>query len=125
MSSRVWLRRANDAPTRNDGYRVLVDRLWPRGVSRQSAALDLWLKEIAPTPELREWFGHDPAHFDEFRVRYRVELERNISAVHQLLRVAARHDTTLLYAARDSRVNHAIVLAEYLAEQGVRFEPDR
>ena len=89
------------------------------------AALDLWLKEIAPTPELREWFGHDPAHFNEFRVRYRVELERNIAAVYQLLRVAARHDTTLFYAARDSRVNHAIVLAEYLAEQGVRFEPDR
>ena len=125
LMSTLWIKRIYSPADPADGFRVLVDRLWPRGVSRQSAALDLWLKEIAPSPELREWFGHDPAHFDEFRVRYRVELERNISAVHQLLRVAARHDTTLLYAARDSRVNHAIVLAEYLAEQGVRFEPDR
>lgn len=105
-----------------DGYRVLVDRLWPRGVARQSAALDLWLENIAPSAELRKWFGHDPTRFNEFKSRYRSELEANSAAVDELLKVSAQHDTTLLYGARDPCRNNAVVLAEYLAEQGVRFE---
>lgn len=102
----------------HDGFRVLVDRLWPRGVSRQTAALKLWLKAIAPSPSLRGWFGHDPARFQEFRKRYRAELDANGEVVAQLCTLAKDGDVTLLYGARDTQVNHAVVLAEYLAERG-------
>lgn len=100
-----------------DGCRVLVDRLWPRGVSRQNAALDLWLKDIAPSPDLRGWFGHDPARFDVFRQKYRDELSHNTEVVELLLGLAKKQDVTLLYAARDPVVNHAAVLAEFLADR--------
>lgn len=97
-----------------DGYRVLVDRLWPRGVSKQDAHLDLWLKEVAPSPELRTWFGHLPERFDEFTVRYTAELDEN-PAITELRAIIAAHPTvTLLYGARDPRVNHAAVLLGYL-----------
>lgn len=100
------------APT--DGERVLVDRIWPRGVSKDAAKLDFWLKEIAPTTSLRKWFGHDPSRFDEFRERYCDELGSNTDAVSELRRIAARGDVTLLYAAHDEHVNHAVVLADYI-----------
>jgi uncharacterized protein YeaO (DUF488 family) len=109
------LKRVYDDPAPSDGFRVLVDRLWPRGVSKSRAALDLWLKEIAPSPDLRIWFNHDPARFEEFSARYQAELDTN-SAVGELRALAAEHPhITLLYAAHDPEINHAQVLKQYLA----------
>lgn len=111
----VSIKRIYDEPSPQDGYRILVDRLWPRGVSKERAALDLWMKAIAPSPELRRWFGHDPERFDEFAEQYRRELDANTEAVDELKRVCSEHDAvTLLYAAKDPIVNHAAVLREYL-----------
>ncbi len=108
------LKRVYDEPDQNDGYRILVDRLWPRGVSKEKAALDLWLKDIAPSPELRVWFNHDPARFKEFSVRYESELSHN-PAVTELQALAKDHLTiTLLYAAHDPAINHVVVLLKYL-----------
>lgn len=118
------IKRIYEPPLPSDGFRVLVDRLWPRGVSKAEAALDLWLKEIAPSAELREWFGHDPARFDEFATRYRSELKTNVEAVDQLRDIAKAHDTTLLYGAHDRHANQAVVLAGFLAGQGPHFEQD-
>ncbi|WP_375137713.1 DUF488 domain-containing protein [Bifidobacterium sp. UTBIF-78] len=111
----IGIKRIYDEPSPQDGYRILVDRLWPRGVSKERAALDLWMKAIAPSPELRRWFGHDPERFDEFAEQYRRELDANTEAVDELERVCLEHDAvTLLYAAKDPIVNHAAVLREYL-----------
>lgn len=118
----IRIKRIYDAPARTDGKRVLVDRIWPRGVSKESAKLDLWLKEIAPSTELRKWFGYDPERFDEFRDRYCDELEANSEAVSELRDLVGHDDTTLLYAARDRRANHAIVLAEFLKQEDGRIE---
>lgn len=112
------IKRIYDPAAPDDGCRVLVDRLWPRGVARKTAALDLWLKDIAPSSELRAWFGHDPQRFEDFRKRYRQELEANPEPVAQLCALAKRHDVTLLYGARDPHANQAVVLAEFLAERG-------
>lgn len=113
MSFRI--KRIYDEPEPSDGYRVLVDRLWPRGVSRERAALDEWLKDIAPSPELRTWFGHQPERFEEFSARYQTELDAN-PAVEQLRTLSAEHPViTLLYAAHDPAINHALVLQQYLA----------
>jgi uncharacterized protein YeaO (DUF488 family) len=110
----IRLKRAYEPADPQDGYRVLVDRLWPRGVSKQKAAIDLWAKEVAPTPQLREWFGHDPARFAEFRMRYIAELDVN-DAVRDLRDLASEHPVvTLVYGAKDEVHNHAVVLAEYL-----------
>lgn len=117
----IRIKRIYDAPASADGKRVLVDRIWPRGVSKESAKLDLWLKEIAPSPELRKWFGHDPARFKEFSDRYRQELKVNDVAVSELCDLVDQADVTLLYAARDRRANHAIVLAEFLKQEDVRI----
>jgi uncharacterized protein YeaO (DUF488 family) len=107
---RIYEERADD-----DGCRVLVDRLWPRGVSKEDAGLDLWLKEVAPSTELRKEFGHHKERFDEFAEKYRHELDGN-DAVATLLELADRHSrVTLLYAARDTESNHAQVLLDYLS----------
>ena len=111
----VRLKRVYEAPAEGDGVRVLVDRLWPRGLKREEAALDHWLKEAAPSPELRRWFGHDPARWDEFRSRYVAELAANpgnLAALRELIRGSGR--LTLLYAARDTDHNHAVVLRDVL-----------
>ncbi len=95
-------------------YRILVDRLWPRGVSKKSAAIDVWLKDIAPSPELRKWFGHDPAKFTEFSSRYVEELKKT-SAVSTVISILAEHaQVTLIYAAKDEAINHAVVLKNYI-----------
>ncbi|NYD76381.1 DUF488 domain-containing protein [Arthrobacter cupressi] len=108
-------KRIYDEPSDDDGCRVLVDRLWPRGVSKESAGLDLWLKEIAPSPPLRTEFAHMQERFADFRKAYLAELEQN-PAVDTLLDLAGKHSrVTLLYAARDADVNHARVLLEFLA----------
>jgi uncharacterized protein YeaO (DUF488 family) len=110
----VRTRRAYEPAAPADGYRVLVDRLWPRGVGKEEAHLDEWAKELAPSPELRRWFGHDPARFDEFRRRYREELGAREETLREL-RARARDGTlTLVYGARDTEHNGAVVLAELL-----------
>jgi uncharacterized protein YeaO (DUF488 family) len=110
----VRLKRAYDPATQADGYRVLIDRLWPRGVSRERANLDAWEKELAPSTQLREWFGHEPGRFDEFRRRYLGELRSQRSALTALRRRARTGTVTLVYAAGDEEHNDAIVLAEVL-----------
>lgn len=109
----IVIKRAYDAVGEDDGYRVLVDRLWPRGVRKESLALDEWCKDVAPSAELRVWFGHDPAKFDDFSVRYKQELAGS-DAAGQLLGRAKGHKLTLVYAAKDPEVNHARVLQAYL-----------
>jgi DNA-3-methyladenine glycosylase len=110
----VSIKRIYDRPTKLDGFRVLVDRLWPRGVSREKAALDAWLKDVAPSSELRTWFGHEPERFPEFTARYEAELENN-PAVAELKNMLNDHrQVTLLYAASDPDVNHAKVLLAFL-----------
>ncbi|PNH84242.1 DUF488 domain-containing protein [Arthrobacter sp. AFG20] len=114
------IKRIYEEPADDDGCRVLVDRLWPRGVSKDRAKLELWLKEVAPSPPLRQEFAHMQERFEDFRTQYEDELADN-PAVDQLLELAARHrKVTLLYAARDPEVNHAKVLLEFLAARGSR-----
>lgn len=110
----IRIKRIHDAPARADGRRVLVDRLWPRGIRKDDAALDDWLRELAPSTELRQWFGHDPAKWSEFRKRYRVELRRHKAALDALREQAATRRVTLLFGARDREHNQAVVLAEVL-----------
>ncbi|GBQ63279.1 DUF488 domain-containing protein [Komagataeibacter swingsii] len=114
MAHTIHVRRVYDPPTPDDGSRVLVDRLWPRGVSRQRADLTLWLKDVAPSTDLRQWFGHDPARWEGFQERYVAELRANPQPVQQLLDMARASPLTLLYAARDTQHNEAVVLAAYL-----------
>jgi uncharacterized protein YeaO (DUF488 family) len=113
----IRIQRIYEPPKKDQGRRVLVDRIWPRGVSREAAALDLWLKDIAPSTELRKWFGHDPSRFAGFRNRYRQELEENPQPVAELAALARQGDILLLYSARDEHFNQAVVLAEYLNER--------
>ena len=112
---RVQLKRAYDPPLPRDGMRVLVDRLWPRGVRKAKAHIDLWLKDIAPSTALRQWFGHDPARWSEFRRRYRAELKRQPEALAQLRKLARQRRITLVFGAHDERRNQAVVLKEVLA----------
>lgn len=108
------IKRVYEPPDASDGFRVLVDRLWPRGVSRERAALDEWLTDVAPSPQLRTWWDHDPARLEEFAGRYRAELDGS-AAVGTLRERLEEHDpVTLVYAARDEHVNHAAVLRDYL-----------
>ncbi|HEX6959243.1 MAG TPA: DUF488 domain-containing protein [Ferrovibrio sp.] len=111
---RLAIKRIYEPPAASDGARILVDRVWPRGVSKEKAALTLWLKEIAPSTALRKWFGHDPARWNEFRRRYHAELAANKEAIAQLRAVAAKGPVTLLYSAHDEKHNQAVALAEYL-----------
>jgi uncharacterized protein YeaO (DUF488 family) len=110
----IRLKRAYDAASGEDGYRVLVDRLWPRGVSKQQARLDEWDKELPPSTMLREWFSHSPRRFPEFRRRYIDELQAKRPRLTQLRRRATAGTLTLVYSARDSEHNDAAVLAEVL-----------
>jgi uncharacterized protein YeaO (DUF488 family) len=110
----IRIKRVYLPPEKSDGQRVLVDRLWPRGLRKEDAHLVLWLKEAGPSTELRKWFGHDPARWQEFRLRYAHELKDN-PAVARLLELARNGDLTLLYSARDTAHNQAVVLAELLA----------
>lgn len=111
---RIRLKRAYEPLSTEDGRRVLVERLWPRGLTKGRAAIDLWLKEIAPSASLRQWFAHDPAKWEEFRKRYWQELGQNSGAVAQLKQEVKRGVVTLVYAARDEAHNSARALKEYL-----------
>ena len=110
----ISLKRAYEPPSPDDGYRVLIDRLWPRGVSRSRAHLDAWAKELAPSAGLRQWFGHDPERFEEFRRRYIEELRDKRPRLAALRRRAREGKLTLVYSAHDSEHNDAVVLAEVL-----------
>lgn len=109
----VMLKRAYEPPASTDGKRILVDRLWPRGLAKVKARIDLWLKDVAPSTELRQWFGHDPVKWPEFRKRYRTELKTN-PALEELRALSRRGDITLVYAARDPLHNEAVVLKQIL-----------
>jgi uncharacterized protein YeaO (DUF488 family) len=110
----VRLKRAYEPPAASDGYRVLIDRLWPRGVRREGAHLDEWARELAPSSELRHWFGHDPERFEEFRRRYTAELAGQTEKLRELRRRARHGTVTLVFAAHDEEHNDAVVLAEIL-----------
>jgi uncharacterized protein YeaO (DUF488 family) len=110
----IHLKRVYEEPSSNDGVRVLVERLWPRGLTKERAAVDLWLKDVAPSPELRKWFGHDPARWEQFQERYRLELREKKDAVRLLKHKAKEGTVTLVYAARDEVHNGALVLKRVL-----------
>jgi len=114
MAFDIAVKRIYEAPANADGQRVLVDRIWPRGVAKTDAALTLWLKDVAPSDELRKWFGHEPGRWVEFQKRYRAELERNGEAVAQLQGLLRDGKVTLLYGAHDAAHNNAVALAGYL-----------
>ncbi len=117
MAFDIAVKRVYEPPSAEDGQRVLVDRIWPRGVSKEHAALALWLKEIAPSDALRTWFGHEPARWAEFQERYGAELDGNGEAVAQLRGLLGKGKGTLLYGAHDQAHNNAVALAEYLRGQ--------
>jgi uncharacterized protein YeaO (DUF488 family) len=111
----IWMKRAYENPGPQDGLRVLVDRLWPRGISKDKAEIDLWLKEIGPSHELRKWFGHDPEKWEEFKRRYTCELNTSGGEVlKKLRRLASQNRITLVFGAKDERFNNARALKEYL-----------
>ncbi len=110
----VKIKRAYEKPVSEDGKRILVDRLWPRGLTKEKANIDLWLKEIAPTTELRKWFGHDPGKWEEFKKRYRKELTKNDEQVSLLNEQHKKGVVTLVYGAKDEAHNEALVLQEWL-----------
>lgn len=110
----IKLKRVYESPSPEDGLRVLVDRVWPRGLTKEHAAVDLWAKEVAPSTELRKWFGHDPAKWKQFQIRYRKELQENRAALHELKRQCKGHIVTLIYGARDEEHNQAVALKQIL-----------
>ena len=114
---RLVLKRVYEKPVRSDGRRILVDRLWPRGLTKAKAQADLWLKDIAPSTELRQWFQHDPSKWSEFRKRYRAELRRNPDPVAILKKQISRGKVTILYGAKDEEHNEALIIKEYLEEK--------
>ncbi len=109
-------KRAYEPAEASDGVRLLIDRLWPRGISRDAAHLDAWRKDLAPSDELRRWYGHDPARYPMFRARYRAELRRRPSEIAALVALARRGTLTLVYAAKDAERSNAAVLAELVEE---------
>ena len=111
------LKRIYETPAAEDGFRVLVERLWPRGVSKEAAALDLWLKEVAPSAELRRWFAHDPTKWVEFRARYYAELRRKHSYLNPLVERAMGEVVTLLFSSRQQKRNNAVALKAYMEKQ--------
>jgi len=110
----IRLKRAYEKPSPDDGTRILVERLWPRGLSKERAAVDVWLKDVAPSTELRQWFGHDPAKWERFEERYWKELEEKEDAVRLLKQKGKQGTVTLVYAARDEEHNGALALKRFL-----------
>ena len=110
----IKLKRVYESADEADGKRILVERLWPRGLTKEKAQVDLWMKDVAPSTALRKWFDHDPAKWTEFQKRYRAELEDNSEQVAQLTEAIGKRKTTLVYGAKDEEHNAAIVLLEFL-----------
>lgn len=123
----IKLKRIYEAPQNSDGYRVLVDRLWPRGISKEDAGVALWLKEIAPSTALRKWFGHDPKRWPEFQKRYQQELRERPELTSRIEELEREHGVvTLVFSARDEERNQAVVLRDFLAKRsGSKSEPRR
>ena len=117
MRRKIMTRRVYEPPSPEDGTRVLVDRIWPRGLSKERASIDLWLKEIAPSTALRKWYGHEPERWPEFRKRYQAELAGNKAELEELIGFARKGALTLLYAAHDGERSNAEVLKEYLVRR--------
>lgn len=115
---KIRIKRIYDRPAAGDGIRILVERLWPRGLSKKDAKVDLWLKEIAPSTELRKWFSHDPAKWEEFRRRYFQELDKNRGAVKKLLEITEANDATFVYGSREKEFNSARALKDYIENLG-------
>ena len=115
--SRIELKRVYESPSDSDGLRILVERLWPRGLSKADAAIDHWTKDVAPTPQLRTWFGHRPERWAAFRKRYRAELTENTLTVDALKELCAGKQVTLVFAAKDVERNSAVVLREFLLHE--------
>jgi uncharacterized protein YeaO (DUF488 family) len=113
----IKVKRAYDKPTEDDGVRILVDRLWPRGISKEKAEVDLWLKDIAPSNELRKWFSHDPTKWDEFKRRYFKELDNKSDLVVLILNEAQKGVVTLLFGAKAEQFNNAVALKSYVEER--------
>ncbi len=113
----IRTQRAYDDPNRDDGYRILVDRLWPRGVAKEDLNLDEWNKDLAPSDDLRKWFDHDPDKWDEFQDRYRKELDKQTEAVNDLLKHVRKGRVTLVFGAKDEEHSNAEVLRDYLREK--------
>lgn len=111
----LQIKRVYEKKSPKDGYRVLIDRLWPRGVSKEEAHIDIWLKDVAPSPGLRKWFGHEPKKFPEFVRRYKEEIKQNTNAINRIKMLEKEHKTvTLLYGAKDQLHNNAVVLLSVL-----------
>jgi len=110
----IRIKRTYESPARTDGRRILVERLWPRGMKKEDLHADGWMKDVAPSTELRKWFSHDPEKWQEFRRRYVAELDRQPETWQPLIEAAGSHDVTLLYSSRDREHNNAVVLREYL-----------
>ena len=111
---KICVKRIHEPAAKADGFRLLVDRLWPRGISKEKAALDDWMKEAAPSTKLRQWFGHDPKRWAEFKRRYAAELDKKPELIAEIRALAAKRRVTLLYSTRDTDRNQAVALAEYL-----------
>ena len=114
---KIQIKRVYDEPSAADGTRILIDRLWPRGLSKAKAHVDLWLKDIAPSKPMLKWFGHDPGKCPEFKQRYKDELHQNSEAVAQLRALMAKAKVTFVYGAKDQEHNDAVVLQEYFEER--------
>lgn len=113
----IRVKRVYDPPTREDGERILVERLWPRGLSKQKLKLDHWLREAGPSTELRKWFSHDPGKWEQFQRRYRAELAKNPVAWQQILDAEKKGNVTLLFSSRDTNHNNAVALKSFLDEK--------
>jgi uncharacterized protein YeaO (DUF488 family) len=112
----IRIKRVYDKPAKTDGRRVLVDRIWPRGLKKKEARIDEWLKEIAPSTRLRKWFGHDPALWKEFKKRYSTELDDQCKRVKEVAEAARKRRITLLFGAKDTEHNNAVALKEYIGK---------
>jgi uncharacterized protein YeaO (DUF488 family) len=121
----IRIKRTYEPPTRGDGRRILVERLWPRGMKKEALAADAWLKDVAPSTELRKWFDHQVERWQEFQRRYRRELAANPDAWEPILDASRHHTVTLLYSAHDTAHNGALVLRDYLAEQAGEISSSR
>ncbi len=110
----IKLKRVYEQPERSDGYRILVDRLWPRGLTKKKANVDLWLKDVGPSTELRKWFGHDPKKWSGFKAKYKRELKAKKDLLSQIRAASKKGTVTLIYGARDTEHNEAVIVLEYL-----------
>ena len=117
-ASNIRIKRAYEAPAQSDGARVLIDRLWPRGVKKERLAMDQWAKELSPSTELRRWYGHDPTRWQEFRQRYAAELHHHTDLLDPLRALARKGPITLVYSARDEAHNNAVAMRGFLLESG-------